>query len=121
MGLLRKKKMNLDFEDKFRKVIMKVDEAGRDYADKKALSWQSQELKYAVMSQEMSSLPQDMAQGAKEVASKSSDGYKQYIKETAEMIRQENIAKAVYEKWKMSFEALRSLSSLEKVTQNLSD
>ena len=108
--------MNIDFFEKFRKIISEMEKAGKDYADKKALSWQSQELKYAVMSQEMASLPADMAQGAKETAAKSSEGYKQYVKETAEMIRQENIAKAILEKWKCSFEALRSLSSLEKAT-----
>jgi hypothetical protein len=100
---------------------MKSEKAGIDYADKKALSWQAQELKYAIMSQEMFSLQPDMAMNAKELAAKSSPGYKQYVKETAEMIRQENIAKAVYEKWKNSFEALRSLSSLEKVTRHLSE
>jgi len=106
-------------QDKFRKVIMEIEKSGKDYAEKKALSWQSQELKYAVMSQEMASLPFDMGAGAKEIASKSSEGYKQYVKETAEMIRQENIAKAIYEKWRSSFEALRSLSSLEKATRNI--
>lgn len=113
--------MDLDFEDKFRKVVLEIEKSGRDYADKKALSWQSQELKYAVMSQEMASLQPTMAQGAKELIAKSSEGYKKYVQETAEMIRQENIAKAVYEKWKASFEALRSLSSLEKRTRTLID
>jgi hypothetical protein len=111
--------MDLDFEDKFRKVIMEIEKSGKDYAEKKALSWQSQELKYAVMSQEMASLQSDMAMNVKELAAKSSPGYKQYVKETAEMIRQENIAKAIYEKWRASFEALRSLSSLEKATRNI--
>lgn len=113
--------VDLDFEAKFRHIVMEMEKSGKDYADKKALSWQTQELKYAVMSQEMASFQPDMAQGAKETAAKSSPGYKQYVKETAEMIRQENIAKAVYEKWKASFEALRSLSSLEKRTRVLID
>ncbi len=98
-----------------------MEKAGIDYANKKALAWQAMELKYAVMSQEMASLQPNMAQGAKELIAKSSEGYKKYIEETAEMIRQENIAKAVYEKWKASFEALRSLSSLEKRTRVLID
>ena len=110
--------MNLDFEQKFRDVIMRMETAGKDYADKKALSWQAQELKYAIISQQMNGQPAGMAMNAKELAAKSSEGYTLYLKETAEMIRQENIARAVYEKWKASFEALRSLSSLEKATQN---
>jgi len=110
--------MNLDFEHKFRDVIMKMETAGKDYADKKAISWQSQELKYAIISQEMNALPSEMGSGMKEIKAKASDGYKKYLSETSEMIRQENIAKAIYEKWKASFEALRSLSSLEKATQN---
>ena len=113
--------MDLDFEARFRKVVLEIEKSGRDYADKKALSWQAQELKYAVMSQEMAFIQSDMGQGAKEVMAKSSDGYKKYVQETAEMIRQENIAKAVYEKWRCSFEALRSLSSLEKATRNYID
>ena len=111
--------MDLDFEDKFRKVVLEIEKSGRDYANKKALSWQAQELKYAVMSQEIDSISSDIGQGAKEVMAKSSEGYKKYVQETAEMIRQENIAKAVYEKWKASFEALRSLISLEKKTRGL--
>lgn len=109
--------MNLDFHHKFQDVVREMEKAGKHYADMKAISWQSQELKYAVISEEMKRAVSSSV-AAKEIEAKASEGYQQYIKETAEAIRQENIAKAVYEKWKASFEALRSLCSLEKATQN---
>lgn len=110
--------MNLDFHQKFQDVIRKMEESGKDYADKKAISWQSQELKYAMISEQMK-LSSASSVAMREIEAKASPAYQTYLAETAEAIRQENIAKAVYEKWRASFEAIRSLSSLEKQTMYL--
>ena len=54
-----------------------------------------------------------------EMTAKASTSYMQHITETAEAIKKELRLKAEFEKWKASFEALRSLSSLEKSSRNL--
>ena len=112
--------MNLDFEDKFRHVIKKMEETGNLYAEAKGQSWQAQELKGSILSSLMAKTG-DMAVSKSEIIAKSSEEYKQFILETAEAIKKELKLKCEYEKWRSSFEALRSLSSLEKVTQNLSE
>lgn len=105
--------MNLDFEDKFRKIIMKMEETGNAYAEAKGQSWQMQELRSSVLASLIAKCG-EMAVSKAEIISKASEDYKQYVKETAVSITKELRLKAEYEKWKSSFEALRSLSSLEK-------
>jgi len=109
--------VNLDFEDKFRKTILKMEEVGNAYAEAKGQSWQQQELKYAVLSSIIKNLG-DLPANKAELLAKGSDDYKSYLAETAKAITKELRLKAEYEKWKSSCEALRSLSSLEKATQN---
>ena len=111
--------MDLDFHEKFKSVILEIEMAGRDYAEKKAISWQAQELKYAILSEEMKKLPKDLAFNLKDSLARASEGYRQYLKETAQAIKEENIAKAIYEKHRANFEALRCLSSLEKTTRQI--
>lgn len=108
--------MNLDFESKFRSVIKKISETGEDYAEKKGRSWQQQELKYSVLSSIIKGLG-DMPLSKAEILAKGSEEFSNYIRETADAIKAELRAKAEYEKYKASFEALRSLCSLEKSTQ----
>ena len=109
--------MDLDFENKFRTIIKKISEVGEQYAEAKGQSWQMQELKSSVLSKIISGVP-DMAVSKAEITARASDEYKTYIQETAKAITKELKLKAEYEKWKSSFEALRSLSSLEKSTRN---
>lgn len=109
--------MNLDFEDKFRQSIKKISEVGELYAEAKGQSWQMQELKGSVLASLMQSYG-DLPVSQKEILAKASEDYKSFIKETAEAIKKELKLKSEYEKWKSSFEALRSLSSLEKATQH---
>jgi hypothetical protein len=109
--------MNLDFHDKFKDVIIKMEKAGNSYAEAKGQSWQAQELKYTVLSSIMNNM-KDVAVTARESLAKGHPDYVAYVKETSELIKAELKFKCEYEKWKNSFEALRSLSSLEKYTQN---
>ena len=111
--------MDIDFHERFKAVIYEIEMSGRDYAEKKARSWQAQELKHAILSQEMKKLPKELPFNAKEANARCSVGYITYLKETAEAIKQENIAKAVYEKHRANFEALRCLISLEKTTRQV--
>ena len=108
---------DLDFEQKFRHIITKIAEVGELYAEAKGQSWQLQELKGTVLSKiirEQGEIPTSKA----EIIAKASPDYEKYIQETGEAIKKELRFKAEYEMWKASFEALRSLSSLEKSTRN---
>ena len=109
--------MNLDFEDKFRTVIMKMEKAGNEYAEAKGQSWQLQELKSSVLANIIQSLP-EMPVSKAEIIAKASKDYREFIQQTSESIKKELKLKSEYEKWKSSFEALRSLSSLEKHTMD---
>ena len=97
-----------------------MEETGTLYAEAKGQSWQMQELKGSVLASIINKTGESVMSRA-EIIAKSSEEYQAYVKETAEVIKTELKLKCEYEKWKCSFEALRSLSSLEKVTQNLSD
>ena len=112
--------VDLDFESKFRHIIKKMSETGEAYAESKGQSWQMQELKNSVLSSIVSKQG-DVPISRSEVVARASEDYKQYIQETAEAIKKELKLKSTYEMWKCSFEALRSLSSLEKKTRSLID
>lgn len=111
--------MDLDLHERFEQILEKIEEAGRDYAEKKGQSYQAQELKSSVLAQEMKKLPSDWAINRKEAEARCSDGFLQYIRETAKAIKDEGVSKAIYERWKAEFEALRSLTSLEKSTRQI--
>ena len=109
--------VDLDFQDKFRHIINKIEETGNIYADKKSKSWYATELKGSILASIIKSLP-PMSVSQAELTAKASDDYKSYLAETRDNIKEELEAKAQLEKWKSSFEALRSLSSLEKAQIN---
>lgn len=109
--------LDLDFQDKFRHIIQKIEETGDIYADKKSKSWYAQELKGSIFASIIKELPK-MPVSQAELTARASDDYKNYLAETKETIREELLAKSQLEKWKSSFEALRSLSSLEKAQIN---
>ena len=112
--------MDLDFEDKFRQCIKKISEIGELYAEAKGQSWQAQELKGSILASIIKAQG-EMPVSKAEIIAKSSDDYTAYVKETAQAITKELKLKADYEKWKSSFEALRSLSSLEKATRHITE
>ena len=94
-----------------------MEETGIAYSEAKGQSWQQQEMKSSVLASMMQQLP-DMPISKAEMTAKASSAYVQHLEETAKAITKELRLKAEYEKWKSSFEALRSLSSLEKSTRN---
>lgn len=108
--------MNIDFYSRFQKVLLKIEESGNAYAEAKGQSWQMQELKHSVLSKIISELG-DMPVSRAETIARSSEEFKEFIIKTSKAIESELKLKCEYEKWKASFEALRSLSSLEKKTQ----
>lgn len=108
--------MDLQFREDFTRIINKMEESGNDYADKKSASWYLQENKGSVLAKEIKATGIETTSKA-EISAKTSPTYTEYLKTVAEAIRQEYRAKAESEKWKASFEALRSLSSLEKATR----
>ena len=109
--------IDLDFQSKFRQAIKDIETTGELYAHKKAKSWHSQELKHTVLASVIRGL-EEMPDNRAERVARASDDYKSYLLETAETIKEELIAKAKYEKASATFEAIRSLCSLEKSTRN---
>lgn len=109
--------MNNEFEEKFKTVIIKMEKSGYEYAEARGQSYQLQELKSSVLSNIIKRYP-DLPVSKAEIEARASEDFKSHIQETAKAISKELKLKCEYEKWKSSFEAIRSLSSLEKVTQN---
>lgn len=109
--------VDLDFQSKFRNIIQKMEEVGNLYAEARGQSYQFQELKSSILSAIIKKYP-DLPVSKAEIEGKASPEYREHIEETARAITKELKLKAEYEKWRASFEALRSLSSLEKATQN---
>lgn len=110
--------MNLDFEDKFRTIIKKMAEVGNEYAEAKGQSWQMQELKGSILATLINKQGSSVSVAQRETIAKGSEDFQTYIRETSDAIKKELKLKSEYEKWKASFEALRSLSSLEKKTMD---
>lgn len=97
---------------------------GEQYADAKAQSWQLQELCSSIKSSlllKALSENEGMSQQKAEAIAKASIEYRNHLDGTAAAIQKELSLKAKYEKTRSSFEALRSLSSLEKSTRNQSE
>ena len=121
-ALKRKRKalwqqMNTDFYAKFKAVIQDIETVGEEYALAKAESWASQELKGSILASIINRSPEKAVSRA-ELDARASDDYQKHIEETKEKIRKELSLKAKYESLKARFEAYRSLSSLEKRTQD---
>lgn len=106
--------MDLDFRDKFKDSYTKMQKLGEEYAEAKGQSWQMQELKGSVLSKLIHGLG-DIPVSRAEITARSSESYTDYIRETSRAITKELKLKAQYEAEKARFEALRSLSSLEKI------
>lgn len=114
--------MNLDFHERFKKILAKLDESGNAYAEAKAQSWFSQEMCSAIKSSIMKALMSEdtkLSVQKAEILAKAHPDYLKHLEETRDKIRQENLTRSEYKKWDASFEANRSLSSLEKRTQQL--
>lgn len=109
--------MNSEFYADFKQCWEKIEEVGNEYALAKGESWQAQELRGSVLAKLIKGYP-DLPLSKAEVEAKASEDYKKFIAETAKAITKELRLKASYESNKARFEAMRSLSSLEKVTQN---
>lgn len=117
--------MDLDWQDRYTKILNKLEESGQAYAEAKASSWYSQEMcssiKASLMMRSLESEPK-MSMVKAEILAKASPEYIEHLKETRDKIRQENLARSEYKKWDASFEANRSLSSLEKrIINNMGD
>lgn len=108
--------MNSEFYSDFKQCWEKIEEVGNAYAEARGQSYQAQELKGSVLASIIKKYP-NLPVSKAEVEAKDSQEYRAHIQETAKLITKELRLKAQYERWKAQFEASRSLSSLEKVTQ----
>jgi len=113
----------MDWTEKFQNVLTAMEKTGKDYAQKKSLSWSMQELtssiKSSLMMKALSENPEISVQKAEMIAKASSE-YKNHIEGTKIAMEDELIAKAKYEKLFSQFEAYRSLISLDKKTGGVS-
>ncbi len=106
--------MDINFEDKLRKAVAQIGKTGETYAAKRGLSWQLQELRKVVLSEQVRAQAQHLSVAERENFARTTDEYRTHIKGTSEAIKEELVARAHYEKAQATFEALRSLCSLEK-------
>ena len=114
--------MDLDFREKFLDSYKRQKELGEKYAEAKGQSWQAQEMLSSVKAKlEKHFIDQGLPVSKAEVEAKASKDYEDYIKDCSSLLTKELRLKAQYEAEKNRFEAIRSLSSLEKRTRNLID
>lgn len=102
-----------DFSKWFGKTLDDMEKLGEVYAQAKGTSWNLQELRKVVLASQMKlSNAKSMAEQEREALI--SEAYKLHLEGTAEAIRAEHRAKAKYDTCQARFEAIRSMSSLEK-------
>jgi len=111
----RKDRVNLDWNDRFKRAIEEHASVGEEYALAKGRSWEVQELKGAMVAKLMLK-HKDLAVSRADIEVKASEEYSQYIIETSKMIELELKLKVRVETCKYKIEAYRSLCSLEKAT-----
>lgn len=99
-----------DYEAAFREALKKIEDVGTQYAEAKAQSWQLQELKQVILSEEL--LKADgKTVGEREAQARVSQAFRSYLDGAKEAIHKEHKLKVLYEKAYATYEALRSLSS----------
>lgn len=109
---------DINFTKWFGDTLESMEKLGEIYAEKKGTSWNLQEQRKVVLATQMK------ASGAKTSAEQErealiSEAYRVHLEGTAEAIKEEHKAKAKYDTIQARFEAIRSLSSLEKSKMNL--
>lgn len=95
-----------------------MERLGKSYAEARALSWLLQEQKKVVLAKEMAKHV-DLSAAKAEMLALGSEEYEIHLNGTKEAIGEEARLRAELERWTMQFEALRSLSSLEKSKMNM--
>lgn len=113
--------MNSEFYHDFKQCWEKIEEYGLLYATAQAKFHQSQDSKSTVLAKILCGIIKDnpgLPFTKAEVQAKASEDYQSHIDETAELEETALTLKAKKEMWEAKFEGTRSLSSLEKVTQN---
>lgn len=104
---------NINFMTWFKDTISDMEKAGENYAERKSESWSLQKHEKSVFA-DLVNNSTAKTQGQREMEAYASPVYKQHIEGTKEAIRLETLAKVHYDALKDKFEAIRSMSSLEK-------
>ncbi len=113
--------MNSEFYADFKQCWEKIEEIGNLYATANAKFHQAQDSKSTVLAKILWGIIKDdptLSFAKAEVKAKASPDYQAHIDETAELEEIALSLQAQRDMWKAKFEGTRSLSSLEKVTQN---
>ena len=109
--------MDLSLETRLNEAVAKIEETGKKYAKARGLSWQMQEMKKVILSQIMKDMDGSIAD--REMRARCDQRYIDHLEGTGVAIAEENRTRAIYERFKAQFEAVRSLVSLEKAKINL--
>jgi len=104
--------MITDFESKMRKAVGDIETYGKEYAVKKAVSWQLQEMRKVVLAEMIRAQNTTLSYADRETFARCSPEYKTHLEGTKEAIQNELTAKAMVEKSQAAYECLRSLCSL---------
>jgi len=112
---------DVNFMTWFSKTLEDMEAAGEKYAEAKGQSWNLQEHRKVVLAKQMkaSNLLGVKSAAEQEREALISPEYQQHLDGTAEAIKEEHKAKVKYDALQAKFEAIRSMSSLEKARMNL--
>jgi len=111
--------MDVELADKLKQAVTMIEKKGTAYAEAKGTSWNLQELRKVILSEQVRAQNPTLSVAEREHFARTTDEYKTHLKGTSEAIKKELIAKAEYERWTAQVEALRSLLSHEKARMNL--
>lgn len=109
---------DVSWQNWFCETLENMEKLGEAYAEAKGTSWNLQELRKVVLASQMK-LSDKKSVAAQEVDALVSEAYRLHLEGTAESIRVEHRTKAKYDASQAKFEAIRSMSSLEKAKMNL--
>ena len=110
--------MEKTFKDKLAEAVTMIEKKGLAYAKARAISWQLQELRKVVLAEETRKA-EGTSISEREAIARSSEIYRQHLEGTKEAIHDELKLKAECERWRATWESIRSLLSLEKKTMEV--
>jgi len=108
----------INFTKWFQDTLEDMEEAGEAYAEAKGVSWNMQEHRKVVLAEQMK-LSGKKTAAEQERDALTSEAYKLHLEGTAESIKIEHKCRVKYDALQSKFEAVRSMSSLEKAKMNL--
>jgi len=110
--------MSESLREKLAEAVKMIGIKGKAYAEAKALSWNLQEMRKVVLS-EQTRVAKGSSMAERENEARCSEAYKIHLAGTQAAIKNELIARAECEKYKAVWESVRSLISFEKTQMRI--